>query len=197
MSIDPVTFMHTGNPAYFNRYAYAGNDPVNNIDAFGTCFGPAAIPCGVGGRVAVQKGKNKLLVPATALAAVAVYGGAAGDLDVAAGFYDIGLSTLFPNFVTSDSAEPFTTPGGREIAHGKNSEGYIEGKGWTPEEIDDAIDNPAESYGSKNNHRTGKEQTTHVDGDGNWVTVDSDGKVTQVNEKGNDRQPRPEPREEE
>ena len=197
LSIDPVTFMHTGNPAYFNRYAYAGNDPVNNIDAFGTCFGPAAIPCGVGGRVAVQKGKNKLLVPATALAAVAVYGGAAGDLDVAAGFYDIGLSTLFPNFVTSDSAEPFTTPGGREIAHGKNSEGYIEGKGWTPEEIDDAIDNPAESYGSKNNHRTGKEQTTHVDGDGNWVTVDSDGKVTQVNEKGNDRQPRPEPREEE
>ena len=37
LSIDPVTFMDTGNPAMFNRYAYVENDPVNMIDRFGLC----------------------------------------------------------------------------------------------------------------------------------------------------------------
>lgn len=42
MSIDPVTFLDTGNPSYFNRYRYCSNDPVNctdptgRSDAFGT-----------------------------------------------------------------------------------------------------------------------------------------------------------------
>lgn len=35
LSIDPVTMMHTGNPAHFNRYAYANNDPVNMVDLDG------------------------------------------------------------------------------------------------------------------------------------------------------------------
>ena len=42
LSVDPVTFLQTGNPSYFNRYRYCSNDPVNCTDptgmsdAFGT-----------------------------------------------------------------------------------------------------------------------------------------------------------------
>ena len=42
LSIDPVTFMSTGDPRYFNRYAYAANDPVNMIDPDGQAFGVAS-----------------------------------------------------------------------------------------------------------------------------------------------------------
>ncbi len=35
LSIDPVTFLQTGAPQQFNRYAYANNDPVNLIDPNG------------------------------------------------------------------------------------------------------------------------------------------------------------------
>ncbi len=35
LSIDPVTFMDTGNPSYFNRYAYCSSDPINCIDPNG------------------------------------------------------------------------------------------------------------------------------------------------------------------
>jgi RHS repeat-associated protein len=39
LSIDPVGFVESGNnAAYFNRYAYAGNDPVNSIDPDGQQF---------------------------------------------------------------------------------------------------------------------------------------------------------------
>jgi len=36
LSIDPVTFMDTGHPGMFNRYAYTFNDPMNLIDPTGT-----------------------------------------------------------------------------------------------------------------------------------------------------------------
>jgi len=35
LSNDPVTFLDTGDPGYFNRYAYTMNDPINLIDPFG------------------------------------------------------------------------------------------------------------------------------------------------------------------
>jgi len=41
LSIDPVDFMQTGDPRYFNRFAYSGNDPVNNIDPDGRIIGKA------------------------------------------------------------------------------------------------------------------------------------------------------------
>ncbi len=37
MSIDPVTFMDSGDPGYFNRYAYVLNDPINLTDPTGMC----------------------------------------------------------------------------------------------------------------------------------------------------------------
>jgi hypothetical protein len=33
--VDPVTFLDTGDPSHFTRYAYANNDPVNRIDPDG------------------------------------------------------------------------------------------------------------------------------------------------------------------
>ena len=35
MANDPVTFLDTGNPNFFNRYAYTFNDPVNLTDPDG------------------------------------------------------------------------------------------------------------------------------------------------------------------
>jgi len=37
LSIDPVGFMETGNPNFFNRYAYTFNDPINLTDPSGMC----------------------------------------------------------------------------------------------------------------------------------------------------------------
>ena len=44
LSIDPVGFLETGSPSYFNRYAYVANDPVNGIDPTGM-----VIECANGG----------------------------------------------------------------------------------------------------------------------------------------------------
>ena len=35
LSVDPVTFMDTGNPTHFNRYAYCGSNPLNCTDPTG------------------------------------------------------------------------------------------------------------------------------------------------------------------
>ena len=44
LSIDPVTFMDTGAPEMFNRYAYAINDPINHNDPTGEIV-PAIAAC--------------------------------------------------------------------------------------------------------------------------------------------------------
>ena len=41
LSTDPVGFASIGDPRYVNRYSYAGNDPVNNIDQDGRLIGKA------------------------------------------------------------------------------------------------------------------------------------------------------------
>lgn len=47
---DPVGFADMGGDwRYFQRYAYTANDPANYTDAHGACFGPALVPCAVGG----------------------------------------------------------------------------------------------------------------------------------------------------
>lgn len=55
LSVDPVTFLDTGEPGYFNRYAYVMNDPINGFDPNGmwkvTIGASAKVSYGPGGRV--------------------------------------------------------------------------------------------------------------------------------------------------
>lgn len=41
LSHDPVTFLQTANPGFFNRYAYVFNDPINGTDPTGMCLDAA------------------------------------------------------------------------------------------------------------------------------------------------------------
>ncbi|MEP1230386.1 MAG: RHS repeat-associated core domain-containing protein [Litorimonas sp.] len=45
LSVDPVGFLETGDPRYFNRYAYTANDPINLIDPTGECFASRLRSC--------------------------------------------------------------------------------------------------------------------------------------------------------
>jgi len=196
LSNDPVGFV-TGGPAYFNRYAYTANDPVNYWDPDGEqAQAPAAAAgcamtgpaCPVGAAVGFTIATGATLCAANEGCRDAVAGGIQAGVEGARDLWD----SIFSN---SNSNEPVTTPDGREIAHGQNSADYPGQKGWTLGQIDDVLDDPAESYENENpNHRTGERQRTYTDGDGNWVVVDESGRVTQLNERGNDRQPPPEPK---
>ena len=39
LSVDPVTFLETRDPRYFNRYSYTANNPINLVDPTGERFG--------------------------------------------------------------------------------------------------------------------------------------------------------------
>ncbi len=43
LSVDPVTFVETGRPGQFNRYAYTWNDPINKTDPTGMYCVPCAV----------------------------------------------------------------------------------------------------------------------------------------------------------
>lgn len=106
--------------------------------------------------------------------------------------WDIGKALL--------ASEPYKTPGGTPIRdHGRQGNGreYIGGKGWTPDDIDSVLDEPAEKYpGKRGDHRTGHGTKVYVDKDGNFVVVNEEtGEVIQVNDRNNPRQTKPEPRE--
>lgn len=45
LSVDPVTFMDTGKPEYFNRYSYTANDPINFTDPDGRTTCPGSPEC--------------------------------------------------------------------------------------------------------------------------------------------------------
>ena len=70
LSIDPVTFMDTGNPSQFIRYAYANNDPINMLGpdgerAWGFNFDVMVVPGGgarVGGEIAYDTETKQLRV---------------------------------------------------------------------------------------------------------------------------------------
>ena len=57
LSVDPVTFMDTGNPAMFNRYAYCYDDPINCTDPDGE-FGVVGFVVGFATDIAIQKISN-------------------------------------------------------------------------------------------------------------------------------------------
>ncbi len=81
LSIDPVTFLDTGNPAMFNRYAYCYSDPVNCTDPDGE-FGVIgfAIGAAIGGGLEAfsQIREHGKIVDAGALGKEALVNGALG-----------------------------------------------------------------------------------------------------------------------
>jgi hypothetical protein len=169
-----------------NLYAYVGNDPVNRTDPTGmqSAILIAPPPPYPGGPSDLTYGEQNI---------EAIRGGleALGNLLMR----DRMVADLVAK-VQGHRAAPFTTPDGREVAHGKGSREYVEGKGWTPESIDEAINNPDRTYPGRNRQgRTGQDTTVHVNGDGDWVVTNEDGKIVQVNDRNNPRQPRPPERE--
>lgn len=93
----------------------------------------------------------------------------------------------------------FVTPGGNVIGnHGKQTrEGYIEGKGHTPESVDGIINDPAaQGPGARHDNSTGEARegtTVTVGQNGDWVVTNTNtGKVIQVNDRNNSKQKTPE-----
>ncbi len=165
LAIDPVGFSPE-RPDMFNRYAYAANDPVNLLDPDGRMVWVIPLVCAAG----------------------------ACEGAVATATVVVGIAVITQPKPEAVANEIVITPGGRQIEHGKETEKYIKKKGWTEQQIDDLLDDPADSYeNKKKNHRSNEKQTTFVGEDGEWIVVDSSGRITQLSERGNEKQPKPEP----
>jgi len=177
LQTDPV-----GSADDLDLYAYVGGDPVNHIDPTGTitscplCFDHTI--------VFTQKGQPVGRIDINTPTEVKVYAYAVFSTQI-----------LVNSLLTGNKSEPFKTPDGREIVHGPKTEDYIKGKGWTPGQIDDAINDPDRTYDNeKKQGRTGQGTKTIVDKNGNWVVVNDKGQVIQVQDKNNPRQPPPAPK---
>ena len=179
-----------------NLYGYVANDPVNNTD-----------PTGMQTATAIGAGAGCVSTGPFCPAGATV--GAVGGLIVDGVVIGVGACSLnegcrngvgdrareagefFGNIVRS---EPFRTPDGREVAHGRGSRDYLPGKGWTPEAADEAINNPDRTYPGRPQGRTGQDTTVHVSGNG-WVVTNEDGQIIAANDKNNPRQRPPPERE--
>ncbi|AXX98370.1 hypothetical protein [Profundibacter amoris] len=117
------------------------------------------------------------------------------------------------NVLSSESSQPgighnsgglqddgsFITPDGNVIGnHGNQTgEGYIDGKGHTPESVDGILNEPAaQGPGARHDNSTGEARegtTVTVGPNGDWaVTNTKTGKVIQVNDRNNSKQKTPE-----
>jgi len=202
MFIQPDWFEVTKPGVGTNRYAYSGNDPVNLSDP-GRNIAPAiyAAVC--------SRGACEALATAIALALryAVVDVTYDGELNGKAGIKGLegvlsSESSQSGSGHNSEGLQPdgsFVTPGGNVIGnHGKQTgEGYIEGKGHTPESVDGIINDPAaQGPGARHDNSTGEARegtTVTVGPNGDWaVTNTKTGKVIQVNDRNNPKQKTPE-----
>ncbi|MGR4866938.1 RHS repeat-associated core domain-containing protein [Caulobacter sp. LARHSG274] len=154
-----------------NWYAYVGNDPMNRSD-----------PTGLSWRVGLRLDFYQVVVRA-------------GPINI-----NSPVVVPVPIIYTND---PFKTPGGVPVRdHGAKGTGdeYIGGKGWTPEQVDDVLNNPDRTggvvdRGSKDGKPRNEPATSYVDKDGNYVVQnDKTKEVIQVGTRGEPRDKPPQDR---
>ena len=175
---DPAlgTFLETdpiGARDYVNLYSYVGVEPGNGTDPSGEQSVPVDI--GIANRRTGQKIKfGTIQVPIAVVA-----------------FYELNRA-IVAQAVRPESSE---TPSGNTVrGHGVKGTGeqYLDGKGWEPNQVDDILDAPANSYDRDGKDKyTGTDTKVHEDRNGNWVVVNGKGEVIQVNDRNNPDQPKP------
>jgi len=131
-----------------------------------------------------------------AIAAVREFGRALRDAMNGTGSGGVNLPEAAEMSGLQDDGS-FVTPGGNSIRnHGRKGTGdiYIEGKGHTPESIDDILANPADEYdAAQGDAGTGGKRGAKVvvGQDGNWVVVNEDGQVIAVSDKNHPQRGKP------
>ncbi len=101
LSNDPMSFMGSGySPAYFNRYAYTANNPVNNIDPDGGVFRAAVSAFKVAKRTVKARG-NVFKAVRDEAASIADAGGTlfdpnASGIEKAAAVFEVAVGVKVP-----------------------------------------------------------------------------------------------------